>query len=119
MDRDGPRARRVFGTGRTIGVWEAADGALTLGLPVESGLVGGHFAFPVGREVLDALTAMPRRADVLFLLLHDLLQSRLMRGAVPVDDAEIGALIARVAALDAEGLESCVEDAGLAGRLDG
>lgn len=86
------RVERLVGAGWELGVFRQ-DGALVLGIPVESGHRSFGFEFAISAPDLAVLEGDAYRRKALDLILHERLQPRLTRGDHHDIEAEIRPII--------------------------
>ena len=89
------RVERLVGDGWELGVFRR-DGALMLGIPVESGFRNFDFEFAIAPRDLAVLERDAYRRKALDFILHETLQPRLDRGEYTGLDAEVQPIIAQV-----------------------
>ena len=89
------RVERLVGAGWELGVFRQ-DGALVLGIPVESGHRSFGFEFAISAPDLAVLEGDAYRRKALDLILHEVLQPRLTHGDHDGAEAEIRPIIATV-----------------------
>lgn len=108
-ERDFPPPVRLMGEGYEPHVDDVA-GRLVYSLPVDSGMVGVDFSFPIRQADLDVLLRDPHRRAVLEVVAHTVLQRSMTRGAAEVTEIEFGRIVERVLHSAAEELSAFIAD---------